>query len=85
MAFFLLQVNVRITTMDAELEFSFQPNTTGKQLFDQVCMLQCEKLLVYGLRGVWDGSSASWTRSAAAPDKVLFMSNCTLYCQSIWV
>lgn len=22
--------------MDAELEFSFQPNTTGKQLFDQV-------------------------------------------------
>ncbi|XP_057715573.1 ezrin a isoform X2 [Corythoichthys intestinalis] len=29
-------VNVRVTTMDAELEFSFHPNTTGKQLFDQV-------------------------------------------------
>ncbi|KAK1875489.1 Radixin [Dissostichus eleginoides] len=28
-------VNVRVTTMDAELEFSFHPNTTGKQLFDQ--------------------------------------------------
>lgn len=36
---FLLQVNVRVTSMDAELEFSFHPNTTGKQLFDQVCML----------------------------------------------
>ena len=29
-------VNVRVTTMDAELEFAIQPNTTGKQLFDQV-------------------------------------------------
>lgn len=31
-----LQVNVRVTTMDAELEFAIQPSTTGKQLFDQV-------------------------------------------------
>lgn len=31
-----MQVNVRVTTMDAELEFAIQPNTTGKQLFDQV-------------------------------------------------
>lgn len=30
------QINVRVTTMDAELEFAIQPNTTGKQLFDQV-------------------------------------------------
>lgn len=29
-------VNVRVTTMDAELEFAIQPSTTGKQLFDQV-------------------------------------------------
>lgn len=29
-------VNVRVTTMDAELEFAIQPDTTGKQLFDQV-------------------------------------------------
>jgi Fe-S cluster biosynthesis and repair protein YggX len=29
-------VNVRVTTIDAELEFAIQPNTTGKQLFDQV-------------------------------------------------
>ena len=30
------QVNVRVTTMDAELEFAIQASTTGKQLFDQV-------------------------------------------------
>ncbi|GFS13846.1 ezrin/radixin/moesin [Elysia marginata] len=28
-------INVRVTTMDAELEFAIQPSTTGKQLFDQ--------------------------------------------------
>uniref|UniRef100_A0A3Q3IBD5 FERM domain-containing protein n=1 Tax=Monopterus albus TaxID=43700 RepID=A0A3Q3IBD5_MONAL len=39
-------VNVRITTMDAELEFSFHPNTTGKQLFDQVAR-------TIGLRELW--------------------------------
>lgn len=30
------QINVRVTTMDAELEFAILPSTTGKQLFDQV-------------------------------------------------
>ncbi|XP_039992425.1 ezrin a [Xiphias gladius] len=39
-------VNVRITSMDAELEFSFHPNTTGKQLFDQVAR-------TIGLRETW--------------------------------
>uniref|UniRef100_A0A023EV22 Moesin/ezrin/radixin homolog 1 n=1 Tax=Aedes albopictus TaxID=7160 RepID=A0A023EV22_AEDAL len=29
-------MNVRVTTMDAELEFAIQQSTTGKQLFDQV-------------------------------------------------
>ncbi|KAL6728903.1 hypothetical protein Aduo_000010 [Ancylostoma duodenale] len=29
-------INVRVTTMDAELEFAIQSNTTGKQLFDQL-------------------------------------------------
>uniref|UniRef100_A0A8C4I4V5 Moesin n=1 Tax=Dicentrarchus labrax TaxID=13489 RepID=A0A8C4I4V5_DICLA len=38
--------NVRVTTMDAELEFAIQPNTTGKQLFDQV-------VKTIGLREVW--------------------------------
>ncbi|KAM6917374.1 ezrin-like [Lycodopsis pacificus] len=39
-------VNVRVTTMDAELEFSLEPNTTGKQLFDQVAR-------TIGLRETW--------------------------------
>uniref|UniRef100_A0A3P8VTD0 Ezrin a n=1 Tax=Cynoglossus semilaevis TaxID=244447 RepID=A0A3P8VTD0_CYNSE len=40
------EVNVRVTTMDAELEFSFHPATTGKQLFDQVAR-------TIGLRETW--------------------------------
>ncbi|KAJ8290561.1 hypothetical protein GJAV_G00014490 [Gymnothorax javanicus] len=39
-------INVRVTTMDAELEFAILPSTTGKQLFDQV-------LRTAGLREVW--------------------------------
>ncbi|XP_042865827.1 moesin/ezrin/radixin homolog 1-like [Penaeus japonicus] len=39
-------VSVRITTMDAELEFSIKPSTTGKQLFDQV-------VRTIGLREIW--------------------------------
>lgn len=39
-------VNVRVTSMDAELEFSFNPNTTGKQLYDQVSR-------TIGLRETW--------------------------------
>lgn len=39
-------VNMRVTTMDAELEFSVQANTTGKQLFDQV-------VKTIGLREIW--------------------------------
>jgi len=34
--FSITQVNVCVTTMDAELEFNIQPSTTGKQLFEQV-------------------------------------------------
>lgn len=36
LCFSVFQISVRVTTMDAELEFAIQPNTTGKQLFDQV-------------------------------------------------
>lgn len=43
---FYLQLNVRVTTMDAELEFAIQQSTTGKQLFDQV-------VKTIGLREVW--------------------------------
>ncbi|XP_063706740.1 moesin/ezrin/radixin homolog 1 isoform X1 [Culicoides brevitarsis] len=40
------EMNVRVTTMDAELEFAIQHSTTGKQLFDQV-------VKTIGLREVW--------------------------------
>ncbi|MEQ2305929.1 hypothetical protein AMECASPLE_003016 [Ameca splendens] len=40
------QINVRVTTMDAELEFAIQPNTTGKLLFDQV-------VKTIGVREIW--------------------------------
>uniref|UniRef100_A0A0B7BF17 FERM domain-containing protein n=1 Tax=Arion vulgaris TaxID=1028688 RepID=A0A0B7BF17_9EUPU len=38
--------NVRVITMDAELEFAIQQSTTGKQLFDQV-------VKTIGLREIW--------------------------------
>uniref|UniRef100_A0A8C5CTV7 Moesin n=1 Tax=Gadus morhua TaxID=8049 RepID=A0A8C5CTV7_GADMO len=41
-----LMLIVRVTTMDAELEFAIQPSTTGKQLYDQV-------VKTIGLREVW--------------------------------
>jgi len=40
------KVNMRVMTMDAELEFAVQANTTGKQLFDQV-------VKTIGLREIW--------------------------------
>lgn len=39
-------VSVRVTTVDAELEFAIQSSTTGKQLFEQV-------VKIIGLREVW--------------------------------
>uniref|UniRef100_A0A8C6LYH8 Moesin b n=1 Tax=Nothobranchius furzeri TaxID=105023 RepID=A0A8C6LYH8_NOTFU len=41
------RINVRVTTMDAELEFAILPSTTGKQLFDQVIVK------TIGLRETW--------------------------------
>ncbi|XP_014860854.1 PREDICTED: moesin isoform X4 [Poecilia mexicana] len=42
-------INVRVTTMDAELEFAILPSTTGKQLFDQVQLV----VKTIGLRETW--------------------------------
>uniref|UniRef100_A0A673VW23 Moesin-like n=1 Tax=Salmo trutta TaxID=8032 RepID=A0A673VW23_SALTR len=42
----LPKINVRVTTMDAELEFAILPSTTGKQLFDQI-------VKTIGLRETW--------------------------------
>uniref|UniRef100_A0A673X0X6 Moesin-like n=2 Tax=Salmo trutta TaxID=8032 RepID=A0A673X0X6_SALTR len=41
-----LWINVRVTTMDAELEFAILPSTTGKQLFNQI-------VKTIGLRETW--------------------------------
>lgn len=46
MCCYVVKMNVRVTTMDAELEFAIQQTTTGKQLFDQV-------VKTIGLREVW--------------------------------
>lgn len=40
------QFPVKVTTMDAELEFTIDPKTTGKDLFDMVCR-------TIGLRETW--------------------------------
>uniref|UniRef100_A0A8C9VYG7 Ezrin n=2 Tax=Scleropages formosus TaxID=113540 RepID=A0A8C9VYG7_SCLFO len=42
----VFSVNIRVTTMDAELEFAVQASITGKHLFDQV-------IRTIGLRELW--------------------------------
>ncbi|XP_068195387.1 ezrin a [Antennarius striatus] len=57
-------VNVRVTTMDAELEFSFQPNTTGKQLYDQVARtIGLRETWYFGLQFVDNKGFISWLNS----------------------
>ncbi|XP_063353519.1 ezrin a [Pelmatolapia mariae] len=57
-------VNVRVTTMDAELEFSFHPNTTGKQLFDQVSRtIGLRETWYFGLQFVDIRGFTSWLNS----------------------
>ncbi|TNN51080.1 Moesin [Liparis tanakae] len=57
-------VNVRVTTMDAELEFSFHPNTTGKQLFDQVARtIGLREIWYFGLQFVDSKGFSTWLNS----------------------
>ncbi|XP_060919669.1 ezrin a [Labrus mixtus] len=54
-------VNVRVTTMDAELEFSFNPNTTGKQLFDQVARtIALREIWYFGLQFIDAKGFLTW-------------------------
>lgn len=56
-------VNVRVTTMDAELEFAIQPNTTGKQLFDQVVKtIGLREIWFFGLQYVDSKGYATWLK-----------------------
>lgn len=43
-------LTVKVTTMEAEMEFAIQPNTTGKQLFDQVVKTHhCSIIFVFNV------------------------------------
>ncbi|XP_070568285.1 radixin-like [Ptychodera flava] len=56
-------VNVRVTTMDAELEFAIQPNTTGKQLFDQVVKtIGVREIWYFGLQYVDSKGYSTWLK-----------------------
>uniref|UniRef100_A0A3B5LCT5 FERM domain-containing protein n=1 Tax=Xiphophorus couchianus TaxID=32473 RepID=A0A3B5LCT5_9TELE len=55
------QVNVRVTTMDAELEFSFNGNTKGRQLLEQVARtIGLREIWYFGLQFVDNRGLASW-------------------------
>lgn len=57
------QLNVRVLTMDAELEFAIQNNTTGKQLFDQVVKtIGLREIWFFGLSYVDNKGLASWLK-----------------------
>ncbi|XP_023208836.1 ezrin-like [Xiphophorus maculatus] len=54
-------VNVRVTTMDAELEFSFNGNTKGRQLLEQVARtIGLREIWYFGLQFVDNRGLASW-------------------------
>ncbi|XP_007569550.1 ezrin-like [Poecilia latipinna] len=55
------QVNVRVTTMDAELEFSFRGNTKGRQLLEQVVRtIGLREIWYFGLQFVDNRGLVSW-------------------------
>uniref|UniRef100_I3MZG7 Radixin n=1 Tax=Ictidomys tridecemlineatus TaxID=43179 RepID=I3MZG7_ICTTR len=55
-------INVRVTTMDAELEFAIQPNTTGKQLFDQGGKVGLREVWFFGLQYVDSKGYFTWLK-----------------------
>uniref|UniRef100_A0AAQ6A0N8 FERM domain-containing protein n=1 Tax=Amphiprion ocellaris TaxID=80972 RepID=A0AAQ6A0N8_AMPOC len=61
MSFLSLQVNVRVTSMDAELEFSFHSNTTGGQLYEQVARtIGLREMWFFGLQFIDNRGFATW-------------------------
>jgi hypothetical protein len=49
--------------MDAELEFTIQPNTTGKQLFDQVVKtINLREIWYFGLQYIDAKGFTSWLK-----------------------
>ncbi|KAM9708516.1 ezrin a [Menidia menidia] len=59
-------ISVRVTSMDAELEFSIKTNTTGSQLFEQVAKtIGLREMWYFGLQFVDITGSITWLN----PDK----------------
>ncbi|KAK2164902.1 hypothetical protein NP493_1393g00009 [Ridgeia piscesae] len=57
------EVNVCVTTMDAELEFNIQPSTTGKQLFEQVVKtIGFREIWFFGLQYVDSKGLTTWLK-----------------------
>ncbi|CAI5437540.1 unnamed protein product [Caenorhabditis angaria] len=56
-------INVRVTSMDSELEFAIQSSTTGKQLFDQVVKtIGLREIWYYGLQYVDNKGFPTWLK-----------------------
>lgn len=67
-------MNVRVTTMDAELEFAIQQTTSGKQLFDQVVKtIGLREVWFFGLQYTDSKGDLTWVK--------LYRKVCTLYIQ----
>ena len=56
-------INVRVTTMDAELEFSILNSTSGKQLFDQVVKtINLREIWYFGLQYIDTKGYPTWLK-----------------------
>ncbi|CAF4816254.1 unnamed protein product [Pieris macdunnoughi] len=65
------QMNVRVTTMDAELEFAIQQTTTGKQLFDQVVKtIGLREVWFFGLQYTDSKGDLTWIKLYKKPDTI---------------
>ncbi|XP_075215628.1 moesin isoform X2 [Lycorma delicatula] len=65
-------MNVRVTTMDAELEFAIQQTTTGKQLFDQVVKtIGLREVWFFGLQYTDSKGDLTWIKLYKKPDNVV--------------
>nr|CAH7726450.1 unnamed protein product [Callosobruchus chinensis] len=65
-------MNVRVTTMDAELEFAIQQTTSGKQLFDQVVKtIGLREVWFFGLQYTDSKGDLTWVKLYKKPDTVM--------------
>uniref|UniRef100_A0A182TT54 FERM_N domain-containing protein n=1 Tax=Anopheles melas TaxID=34690 RepID=A0A182TT54_9DIPT len=68
----IVEMNVRVTTMDAELEFAIQQGTTGKQLFDQVVKtIGLREVWFFGLQYTDSKGDNTWIKLYKKPENVI--------------